>query len=257
MVTIKDIAGALGVSPSTVTRALAGNSRISSETTHRIREKAEAMGYVANLSARTMQKGASALLGLLLPDIQNSFYSTMARFIAEQCRRAGYQLVLSVTEDDPEIEEGHIRTLVGARCAGVLIVPSGDVSSASGRLLANVPTVQLIRRSETLSVGGVGIDDRKALETATGLLLDLGHRRIGLLLGNPQLYTARARRQGYEEAHATRGLQPDLDLISTGSPRAQHGRDATNEMLKLEFPPTAILSAGAALTEGMLDAITH
>lgn len=257
MITIKDIAGALGVSPSTVTRALAGNSRISAETVRRVREKAETMGYVADLSARAMQSGTSALLGLLLPDIQNSFYAGMARTVAEQCRKAGYQLVLAVTEDDPEIEEQHIRALVGARCAGVLMVPSGKVSSASGRLLTNVPTVQLVRRSESLQACGVGIDDRNALATATGLLLDLGHRRIGLLLGEAQLDTACARRKGYEEAHVARGLSADPDLIRAGSPRARHGRDATTEILNLPASPTAIVSAGAALTEGMLDAVSE
>lgn len=256
MVTIKDIASALGVSPSTVTRALAGNSRISAATVHRVREQAEAMGYVADLSARAMQSGTSALLGLLLPDIQNSFYAGMARTVAEQCRKAGYQLVLAVTEDDPEIEQQHIRALVGARCAGVLLVPSAKVSVASGRLLSNVPTVQLVRRSETLHACCVGIDDSNALATATGLLLDLGHRRIGILLGESQLDTACARRQGHEQAYASRGLSPESELVRVGAPRARHGRDATAAMLKLSTPPTAIVSAGAALTEGMLDAVS-
>lgn len=257
MMTIKDIARALGVAPSTVTRALAGHPRISAETMRKVREKAEAMGYVADLSARAMQSGTSALVGLLVPDIQNSFYASMARTVAEQCRNAGYQLVLAVTEDDPLIEEQHIRTLIGARCAGVLLVPSGQISSASARLLAGVPTVQLVRRSDKLQADGVGIDDRKALANATGLLLDLGHTRIGLLLGEAQLDTARARQAGYEDAHIARGLTPDPTLIQVGSPRARHGHDATSELLNLKIPPSSILSAGAALTEGMLDAVSE
>ena len=111
MVTIKDIARSLGVSPSTVTRALAGHGRISAETIRRVRECAEAMGYVADSSARAMQSGTSALIGLLMPDIQNNFYSTMARAAAGLCRRRGFQMVLSVTEDDPRLEEEQIRAL--------------------------------------------------------------------------------------------------------------------------------------------------
>ena len=147
MVTIKDIARSLGVSPSTVTRALAGHGRISAETVRRVRECAEAMGYGADSSARAMQSGTSALIGLLMPDIQNNFYSTMARAAAVLCQRRGFQMVLSVTEDDPRLEEEQIRALVGARCAGTLIVPTAQMTLASQRLLSTVPKVQLVRRS--------------------------------------------------------------------------------------------------------------
>jgi LacI family transcriptional regulator len=255
MVTIKDIARALGVSPSTVTRALAGNTRISAETIRRVRERAEAMGYVADSSARAMQSGTSALVGLLMPDIQNNFYATMARAAAGHCRRQGFQLVLSITEDDPQLEEAQIRALVGARCAGTLIVPTARMSSTSQRLLSGVPKVQLIRRSGTLQASGFGFDDRKALATACGLLLDLGHRSIGLLVGNDDLDTAQARRAGYLDAYEARGIEPDAKLIRPGSPRSGHGREATAELLRGPDTPTAIIAAGAALTDGMLDAI--
>ena len=255
MVTIKDIARALGVSPSTVTRALAGSNRISAETTRRVREKAETMGYVADSSARAMQSGTSSLIGLLMPDIQNNFYSTMARAASEHCRAHGFQLVLSVTEDDPDLEEQQIRALVGARCAGALIVPTSGLSPTSQRLLHNVPKVQMVRRCHTLQADGFGFDDRKAIATACGYLLDLGHRHIGLLVGEQAIDTAQARKAGYVDAHNDRGLEPDANLIRTGAPRTGHGRDATEALLQATDKPTAIIAAGSALTEGMLDAV--
>ncbi|TVT70717.1 MAG: LacI family transcriptional regulator [Denitromonas halophila] len=255
MVTIKDIARELGVSPSTVTRALAGNTRISAETIRRVREQAEQMGYVADSAARAMRSGTSALIGLLVPDIQNSFYATMARIAAQCCQRAGYQLVLSVTEDDPEIEERHVRALIGARCAGVMVVPTGGVTPATCQLLSGVPTVQLIRRAEGLRADSFGVNDRQALFAATGYLLDLGHRRIALLVGDKTLDTARARFNGYVDAFAARGLQPDIDLVCAGAPRASQGSEALRALLSRRVPPTAIVAAGAALTEGMLDAV--
>ena len=257
MVTIKDIARALGVSPSTVTRALAGNTRISAETIRRVRERAEAMGYVADSSARAMQSGTSSLVGLLMPDIQNNFYSTMARAAAEHCRRRGFQMVLSVTEDDPQLEEEQIRALIGARCAGALIVPTPQISSASQRLLSTVPKVQLVRRSASLKASGFGFDDRKAIASACGYLLDLGHRQIGLLVGDQSLDTAKARQAGYIDAFKARGIEPDANLIRPGQPRARHGREATSELLRGSGAPTAIIAAGSALTEGMLDAVSE
>jgi LacI family transcriptional regulator len=256
-VTIKDIARELGISPSTVTRALAGSSRIKAETVRRVRQKADAMGYVADSTARAMQSGTNALVGLLVPDIQNQFYATMARTVAKNCHRHGYQLVLSVTEDDPQVEEHHVRALVGARCAGVLIVPAAEITSISCRMLFDIPTVQLIRSSEDLSADGIGIDDRKAIYTATSYLLDLGHRRIGFLCGRSLLDTARARLQGFENAFIERGIPYDPELVQTGDPRTEHGREGALRLLSMRPCPTAILAGGAALTEGLLDAVNE
>lgn len=257
MVTIKDIARAVGVSPSTVTRALGGNARISADTVRRVQERASAMGYVADSSARAMQSGKSKLVGLLMPDIQNNFYATMARTAAEHCRRRGFQLVLSVTEDDPQAEEEQIRALVGARCAGTLIVPTASTSQSSLRLLSSLPAVQLVRRCEVLQAKGFGINDRKALASACGYLLDLGHRAIGLVAGHDDLYTARERKAGFVDAFHARGIEPDPKFVVQGAPRAQHGRDATIYLLSKPVKPTALVAAGAALTEGMLDATSE
>jgi len=256
-VTIKDIARELGVAPSTVTRALAGSSRIKAETVRRVRQKAEAMGYVANTTARAMQSGTSALVGLLVPDIQNHFYATMARSVARNCRQHGLQLVLSVTEDDPQVEEHHVRALVGARCAGVLIVPAAAITPASCRLLAGLPTVQLVRKGAGLAADGIGLDDLAAIYRATSYLLDLGHRRIGFLCGREGLDTAAARRRGFDRALAERGVALDPGLVQTGDPRAEHGREGTLRLLSMRPAPTAILAAGAALTEGLLDAVNE
>lgn len=213
------------------------------------------MGYVADSSARAMQKGRSTLVGLLVPDIQNGFYAAMARVAAEHCRRNGLQLVLALTDDDPEREEAHIRELIGVRCAGILVVPTGGLLPTSARLLSTVPTIQLVRRSRQLSASGFGVDDRRALMAACGYLLDLGHRQIGLLVGDAELDTARARRDGFLDAFARRGLRCDESLIQQGSPRSQHGADATRCLLDASPSPTAIIAAGAALTDGMLEVI--
>ena len=255
MVTIKDIARALGVAPSTVTRALSGSNRIGAETVRRVRAQAEAMGYVVDSSARAMRTGRSALVGLLLPDIQNSFYAAMAHVAAEHCRHRGYQLVLSLTGDEPEREEAHIRELVSARCAGILLVPSGGLRPSSAQMLSGVPAVQLVRHCPRLSAPGFGVDDRKALSAACGYLLDLGHRNIGLLVGPEALDTARARRDGFLEAFSRRKLQADENLVRLGPPRAQQGAEATRYLLDAKTVPTAIIAAGSALTDGMLEAI--
>ena len=255
-VTIKDIARALGVAPSTVTRALAGSSRISAETVRRVRQTAEAMGYVADSAARAMRSGRSALVGLLIPDIQNHFYATMARTVARSCQARGHQLVLSMTEDDPAIEEQHVRALAGARCAGVLLVPTVGPTPDTRRLLSGLSVVQLIRRQADLAADGFGIDDEGAIHSATGYLLDLGHRRIGFVCGHGSLDTAVARRAGYERALRERGIDLDPGLVEAGEPRVAHGREAVGRLMALTEAPSALLAGGAALTEGLLDGVS-
>ena len=129
MVTIKDIAQRLGIAPSTVGRALAGNPRISRDTSERVRAAADRLGYVAHSPAQVMRGATSTLLGLAIPDIQNDFYSTVAKAMSESYGAAGFQLVLALTDDDPDTELRQIRGLLSARAAGVVVVPCANPSA--------------------------------------------------------------------------------------------------------------------------------
>ena len=257
MITIKDIADKLGVSPSTVTRALADNPRIGKETRRRIQHAALKMGYVANAAAKSVRGKQSTLIGLLIPDIENSFYARIAKAFSDVCNQHRFQLALAVSDDDPEIEERHIRELVEARCAGVAIVPSPGLSIQSARWLSSTNTAQLIRRSERLTTDWYGINDIDALKHATGCLLDLGHRRIGLICGEDSLNSGRDRHRGYLAALEARSMRPDPELIRRGPPRAAFARQAAHALLQLDPPVTALLAAGAGLSEGMLNAMAQ
>ncbi len=254
MVTVKDIASRLGVSPSTVTRALAGNPRISEKTRKLVCEAAEEMGYIADTAAKMMRSRQSTLIGLLIPDIENSFYAQIAKAFSDVCNENDYQLSLAVSDDDPAIEERHIRHLISSRCAGIAIVPTADLSIQSAALLKGRNVAQLIRRNESLSADWYGINDVAAIRTATNSLLDLGHRRIALICGQDTLNSARDRYAGYVCAFEDRGLNVDPTLVFRGKPRSDFGYEAVQKMVSLKEAPTAIIAAGAGLSEGMLNA---
>ena len=124
MVTIKHIAQHLGVAASTVARALSQDTRISAATRARVAQAAQELGYVAHSAARQMRSQRSHLVGLVIPDVLNAFYSTAAQAISQSFDEAGYQLVLCISEDRPEVEMRQVRSLAEARVDGIVWVPT-------------------------------------------------------------------------------------------------------------------------------------
>lgn len=253
-VTIKDIADELGVSHSTVSRALANHPRTSESTKARVRTAAAQFGYVADSAARVMRSGRSRLVGLIVPDIRNDFYAALAKELAQSCNEAGYQMVLAITEDDADSELRHVRELCEVRAAGVALVPSRAPRPQTLKLLRRIVTVQLIRHNAAIRGDWLGINDRDAIRKATAHLLDMGHTEIAYLGGDTQLSTGRARLEGYCEALEQAGVPMRPELVHTGRPRAAFGHDAVKGLLARDAPPTALVATGARITQGAVEA---
>lgn len=256
MVTIKDIAARLEVSPSTVGRALADDPRISDATKKKVAAVANEMGYVANLAARMMRGVSSNLVGFVLPDIRNGFYSTIAHALSKCLQGAGFQLTLSETDDDRMAELQHIRELISANVAGIIIVPTSKPHREAIRLLGTVPHVQLIRRHTAVGNQWFGIDDTQAIYEATRHLVQLGHRRIGYVGGTDELPTGAARLQGFRNA-LPRDAKLSPSSIQLGAPGSiDFGREATLALLAQNRAPTALVAGSVQITQGMLEALT-
>jgi DNA-binding LacI/PurR family transcriptional regulator len=253
MITIKHIAERLGLSISTVGRALADHPRISRATKERVRSMAEELGYIANAAARVMRGGSSRLIGLLVPDIRSTFYSMSAQALSKCFERDGYHLALSITNDDPNVECQQVRELLGARVAGVVIVPCAAPRRETVELVRRVPHVQLLRRIPSLG-DWFGMDDERAMRDATRHLIDLGHRRIAYV-GDVMFPTGRARHDGFRRAHAEARRKIDNSLVELGSPDTQFGADAVKRLLALRPAPTAIITSSVLVTLGAADQI--
>jgi len=230
-VTIKDIAAKLGIAHSTVSRALNDHPLISADTKARVSKAAVRLGYITNQGARSMRVGTSRLVGLIVPDVENEFYSSAARAMAEQCTQRGFQLILCVSEDNPDIEERHIRSLREGRAAGLLIVPSPAITPTSIKLLREVPTVQFLRDNAQVGKLTILADDRAGVAAATGHLLELGHRHIGYIGVAPKASTGRRRIEGYELAHRDMGIKTDPSLMRMGPARPSFGAEALQSLL--------------------------
>jgi DNA-binding LacI/PurR family transcriptional regulator len=253
MVTIKDIAATLSVSPSTVGRALAGDKRISEAMRANVQQAADEAGYVANRAARMMRGVSSNLVGLIVPDIRNSFYSTIAHSLSRCLLSADYQLTLCETDDDRQLELRHTRELTSANVAGIVLVPSAKPLPETARLLSLTRHIQLLRKHASLGDQWFGIDDAGATSAATMHVLGLGHRRLAYIGGTEELPTGAARVGGFREAIARSGAQVEK-IEELGAPSSMDfGREAVARLLARAKPPTALVLGAVQNTLGALD----
>ncbi|MDP9928368.1 LacI family DNA-binding transcriptional regulator [Variovorax paradoxus] len=253
MVTIKDIARRLEVSASTVGRALSDDPRISAAMKQKVAEVANELGYVANRAARMMRGASSNLVGLVVPDIRNSFYSTIAHALSKCLESADLQLTLSETDDDRLVELRHIRELTSVNVAGIIIVPTARPHPESVRLLKMTPRIQLLRRHAALGEHWFGIDDAQALFQATRHLVELGHQRIAYIGGTTDLPTGAARLQGFQNALAGSKAATHAREELGAPASTDFGRDAIRRLLALRTPPTAVVLGSVQNTQGVLE----
>jgi DNA-binding LacI/PurR family transcriptional regulator len=252
-VTILDIARELDISHTTVSRALAGHKHISDETKDRVSLAVKRMGYVPHASARTMRGKPSSVVGLVIPDIRNDFYASIAKIVAETLAAESMQLMLSVTEDDPDREEKELRAMLQARPAGVIIVATAAPRRETLTMLGEVAYVELIRAHANSAANAVLIDDSAGISAAARHLLSYGHRRIAYIGGSTELSTGRERLAGFKAALAERKIKPTE--IALGPPRPDFARHAVALMMARQDRPTGLVFGSSELTLGALQGL--
>jgi DNA-binding LacI/PurR family transcriptional regulator len=256
VVTTRDIAASLQLSVSTVGRALADDHRISEQTKIRVRQAAAEAGYVGNNAARIMRGASSKVVGLIIPDIRNSFYATIAHELSRNVVQQGFQLMLAETADDRTVELRHLRDLSASRVAGVIIVPTARPHSESVKLLQDIPHVQLLRKHSSLGAQWFGADDQAALRQATSHLIDQGHTRIGYIGGAAELPTGRERLKGFRSALREGNLPARAGLVELAPPSSvDDGRQAVRRLLDSASAPTAVVLGSVQLTLGVLEEV--
>jgi DNA-binding LacI/PurR family transcriptional regulator len=248
MITLKTIADQLGVSVSTVGRALTDHPRIGSETKNRVFAAAKKLGYIANAPARLMRGGSSQVIGLLVPDIHSTFYSMVAQVFSECFQIEGFHLALSLTGDDRNVEMQHVRDFVGSRVAGIMMVPSAEPHRVTLGLLKNVPHVQVLRRIPALG-DWFGLDDELAIHESAKHLIGLGHKRIAYI-GDVMFNTGRTRYEGFRRAHREADRKVDKTIVELGSPNAEFGAAAVQRLMSSRPAPTALITSSVQVTLG-------
>jgi LacI family transcriptional regulator len=245
-----------GVSVSTASRALTGSNRVSGPTMARVHAAATALGYRPNASARTLRTARSRFIGLVVTNLVNTSFHTIAEVVQREFAQRGYQLMLSVTAGDPEQERSSLHTLVDHSAAGVIVVGSDSEATEELRKLGT-PTVHLARRPRDPAGDCVLGDEIAGGRSATEYLLENGHRRIAIIAGPPDVPSGRERMQGYWLAMQAAGVpvSGELALAVPLSPDA--GGPAVEALLALPAlrRPTALLVANHEASHGALPAL--
>jgi LacI family transcriptional regulator len=262
---MKDIARDLGVSVITISKVLRNHPDIGDETRERVLARIKELDYRPNLAARSLVTGRTYLVGLVVPDLLHPFFAEIAKALSEVLRNSGYYLIVSSSDEDPELEEQEINHLLARRLDTLIIASCRSTVDVFFRIeKQNTPYVLIDRNFPGLSANFVGVDDEAVGRIATQHLIDVGCKRIAHIRG-PETSPGVRRLEGYKHALAQNGIRP-LDEYIIAEPKGdvetrQRGTEAMCELLKLKPKPDGVfcfndpLGMGAmnyALDEGLL-----
>lgn len=258
MATIADVAKKAGVSVSTAARVLSGRGYASEETRRLVLEAAKALGYVPNQIARSLRTRQTKMVGLLIGDVENSFYSVIAKNVESVAKGAGYHVVLCNSDDDPDIEREYLKLLEAMRVDALVVTPTSRNHRYLARLLdKGIVIVQVDRRVEGLAADAILVDNESGAEGAVSHLIAAGHSRIGILTGELAVPTARQRLAGYERAMKEHGIAVREELVKTGSFHREHAIEDATDLIRARPAPTAIFAANNILAEASFFALAQ
>ncbi len=241
---LKDIAAELGVSTITVSKVLRNKPDVGEQTRQRILQRVKELNYRPNLLAQGLASGRSNTVGLIVPDLVQSFFAQLAKGLKAGLRERGFQLILASAEEEPELEREEIDTLL-ARGVDALVIASCQTDATGLQRLADsaVPYVLLDRRLPKFAAHFVGSDDIAAGQLATEHLVSLGRRRIAHI-GAAGVSTGIDRLQGYRNALKEAELAFSPALVRTISRTEEAGDEAGSaamaELLTSRRKPDAV-----------------
>ncbi|MEQ8964977.1 MAG: LacI family DNA-binding transcriptional regulator [Azospirillaceae bacterium] len=256
LVTIDDVSQEAGVSSATVSRVISNNGYVSAEARQRVERAIAALGYVPNAMARGLKTRRSGSVALLVPEIINSFYTTLARGAEDVANDNGLHLILGNTDEKPEKERVYAQLMIASRVEGVLVASAGR-SAKPLKLLAEreLPTVLVDRVVDGFKADIVRGDSFNGAIALTEHLLALGHSQIALINGHPETSVAADREAGYREAMRRAGIKVDDRRISRGAWFVDDAEQRVAELLENGVPITAIFGANNFMAIGALRAL--
>lgn len=252
-ITIQDVAREAGVSVSTVSRVLNDKDDVASETYERVQGVIRQLGYTSSLAARGMRSHRMNVIGLIVPDIGDSFSIQVMKGVRRAIARLGYDLIAytggAANPSSAEREHYYVSLLNGSLTDGVVIVTPATTSFSTA-----APVVAVDPNKESPGCVSVIATNHAGALMAMDYLCELGHRRIGYIGGRPDLQSAEQRLQGYKDALRRLAIEPDPALITIGDFTAGTARGCARQLLALPEPPTAIFAANDQSAIGAIEA---
>lgn len=256
-VKLEDIARQLGVSISTVSRALSGNGRVGEKTRQRVLAAVQESKYTVNAVARSLRLRDARNIGIIVPDISNSYFAAVIKGAQEVCRQSGYALMVCNSDEDRSFEEEALRTLLEKQASGLILASVGGCAELLGQYAYHdAPIVFIDNIPQGVNAADVvSIDNFAAARELTRAMLARGYREIGMITGPGDQSTGSLRRAGFEQALVDAGLAPRPEWVLEGDFRMASGRACMESILRLEERPRAMIIANNYMTYGAINAI--
>lgn len=254
--TSHDVAKQAGVSVATVSRVLNDSPHVSPSVRRKVLRAVKALNFQPNRTAQRLRAKQSKVIGLIISDIQNPFFTSVVRGIEDTAYANGYSLVLCNSDEDFEKEKLYINVMRAEAVAGVIIASTLESNPLISDLRNHkIPVVAVDRRIKNQKIDSVFVANARGAFAAVSHLIELGHRKIGFV-GLPwSCVPGKERFEGYQRALREKGLAVSRRLVRIGDAKQPSGYTCTLELLKSQSSMTALFVANNLMTLGALDAI--
>jgi LacI family transcriptional regulator len=240
MPTMADVARLAEVGTMTVSRVLSGGSA-SVETTDRVQRAIKILRYQPNEVARSLRAVNSNTIGLIVPYLYDQFFATCAHAISSVANRNGYTVILTTSDENPEMEQKQTDLMLRRQVDGIITIPvAGNESSYAREVFERIPVITLDRPAPNPNFDSVLVPNRPGAKMVVAHLIGHDHQRIGFLGLNKSLYTMKARYAGYRDAMTEAGYKPEpyVDCVSP-----EKTLKLVRSMLERKNAPTALFPA--------------
>ncbi len=253
--TMEDVAEVVGVSVNTVSRALNDKPDINSDTKKKILEAVEKLNYHPNRLARGLRRQKSGIIGVIVADIANPYFSTMVKGLEEEATERDYSIILQDTDEKYQNEVDAIETMMEERVDGIILSPVQTEAGTVERLKEqHIPFVLVARKFSDIPTDYVISDERGGAYHATKFLLEKGHEKVAFINGPVHNSSALDRLKGYRRAFAENGVEPDEDLITHGAVSTEDGSRFFKLLYEKETDFSAVFAFSDFVALGVLSA---
>lgn len=254
-VTMRDVARYAGVSVATVSRALDGSQLVTKKTVQLVQSAADVLNFVPNNSARTLKYGQSRVIGVVIPDLTNPFFSEFLREFEAIVSASGEVVLLASAESSTHGPQNSVRQMLMRGVDGVVVMSSIDELDPRQLLkMRKVPTVAIDSRRVGSYFSDVSMMHEEGMLQAVGYLKEMGHRRIAFIAGSQGLFISDLRLQAFRRALQQYGMAVPDEYIRTGNYRADAGDREMRELMALRHRPTAVVAINDMSALGALRA---
>ena len=255
MTSLKDVARYTGLSVSTISRVLSNTNYVKEHTREKVLEAVRLLNYTPNVMAQSLKKGRSNTIALMIPSIQNMIFPDLTRGVEDTARKNGYMVILCNTDEDVNVEKSYINTLRPRLIDGFIVASMKPHSTHIQQLRKENFPVVLAMRAYDDSIDAVVVDNKSAAYNATQYLIERGHRKIAITLGNTELTVYSERLRGYRQALDEHNIPLDEKLVIRERSNIGNFYYLTKALLESGIVPDAVFATTDAQAITVMRAI--